>query len=210
MLIQPICCEVRRGTRLFITSVREKVTVWFFCCWRRTPTPTSATKYVLRHSRPTRNPSSSSSPSPVLPPGRRDAARHCDQTEVPQDHQHAKEDRLKDRQIDGQSDRLSQEALVTFCTAYLDENSLWSWSFVIGHFNITLQQIWSAGMFKQKRCGSTFTGRFYCIQFHCSRTSTRNNLYDDSSCTVTHWQIDKASLVFSIALFWTFCNAKLG
>lgn len=44
-----LCLLCRRGTRLFITSVRGRVIVWFSCCWKETPTPTSEITYVWNH-----------------------------------------------------------------------------------------------------------------------------------------------------------------
>lgn len=44
-----LCFVCRRGTRPFITSVRGKVIVWFLCCWKETPTPTSKITYVQKY-----------------------------------------------------------------------------------------------------------------------------------------------------------------
>lgn len=41
-----LCLLCRRGTRLFTTSVRGKVIIWFSCCWTKSPTPTSEITYV--------------------------------------------------------------------------------------------------------------------------------------------------------------------
>lgn len=61
VLTLPMCCEVRKGIQHYTTSARGRVRVWCPCCWRRTPTSTFATAYVLAPSRPWTPPASAGS-----------------------------------------------------------------------------------------------------------------------------------------------------
>lgn len=87
-------CLCRRGTRLCTTSARGRVSVWFRCCCRNTPTSTSEMTYVQGDAHTAAGGRHMSNSFFCSSAGWRDAVGHRHQTEVQQHRQHAEENTL--------------------------------------------------------------------------------------------------------------------